>query len=316
MRPEADSIDAATVIESKDLDDDIDRFYRSGFRLLMILPADAPREALLFRDTELVRLRSNNRRHSGTTGWAAGRAGMEYRDLIPGRLGGRVIASHIRLTRGGEVPDHVHYHKIGFQMIYCVKGAIRVVYEDQGEPFWLRPGDCVLQPPEIRHRVLEAEAGSEVVEVGSPAEHETWIDHDLTLPTREFKPDRLFAGQRFVRHIAADAARESNGDDRIHLRDTGIGQASGGLLDAKVVALCAGVGSDLKALTAGADFYFGFVLSGELALAGRSLSLRAADNFAGLGVDVPAVAARSAAELLLVSGSLTLSGDRGRPSTP
>ena len=32
--------------------------------------------------------------------WVVGRAGMEYRDLIPGRLGGRLIASHIRITRG------------------------------------------------------------------------------------------------------------------------------------------------------------------------------------------------------------------------
>jgi quercetin dioxygenase-like cupin family protein len=41
-------------------------------------------------------------------------------------------------------------------MIYCHRGWVRVVYEDQGEPFVMHPGDCVLQPPGIRHRVLEA----------------------------------------------------------------------------------------------------------------------------------------------------------------
>jgi quercetin dioxygenase-like cupin family protein len=109
---------------------------------------------------------------------------MEYRDLIPGRLGGRVAASHIRLPEGGVVPDYVHYHKIGFQMIYCWRGKVKVVYEDFGDPFWLEPGDCVLQPPEIRHRVLENAAGTEVIELSSPAVHETWADHETDLPLR------------------------------------------------------------------------------------------------------------------------------------
>ena len=127
---------------------------------------------------------------------------MMYRDLLPDRLGGKLIASHIRLTEGGPVPDYVHYHKIEFQMIRCIKGRILLVYEDQGEPFWLEPGDWVIQPPEIRHRVLECEAGSEVIEISMPAEHETWVDHEMTLPTIEYRPDRDFGGQRFVRHVA------------------------------------------------------------------------------------------------------------------
>ena len=59
--------------------------------------------------------------------WHEGRAGMLYRDLIPGRLGGRFIASHIRIPVGGPVPDYVHYHKIRFQMIYCLSGWSRLV---------------------------------------------------------------------------------------------------------------------------------------------------------------------------------------------
>ena len=87
--------------------------------------------------------------------WVIGRAGMNYRDLIPNRLGGAIIASHIRIPTGGPVPDMVHYHTVGFQLIYCYKGWVRLVYEDQGPEFILRAGDCVIQPPEIRHRVLE-----------------------------------------------------------------------------------------------------------------------------------------------------------------
>jgi catechol 2,3-dioxygenase-like lactoylglutathione lyase family enzyme len=83
-------------------------------------------------------------RMAGSAAWGEGRAGMQYRDLIPSRLGGRFVASHIRIPEGGPVPDYVHFHKIRFQMIYCRKGWTRLVYEDQGEPFLLQAGDCVL----------------------------------------------------------------------------------------------------------------------------------------------------------------------------
>ena len=112
-------------------------------------------------------------RLGGPESWGVGRAGMRYRDLIPTRQGGRFIASHIAIPDGGPVPDYVHYHRVRFQMIFCHRGWVRVVYEDQGEPFVLHAGDCVLQPPEIRHRVLESSPGLEVVELGCPAEHET-----------------------------------------------------------------------------------------------------------------------------------------------
>ncbi|MCA9675959.1 MAG: cupin domain-containing protein [Kofleriaceae bacterium] len=137
--------------------------------------------------------------------WIEGRAGMQYRDLIPGRQGGRFVASHIRIPDGGPVPDYVHFHRVHFQLIYCHRGWVRVVYEDQGPPFVLQPGDAVLQPPRIRHRVLEASPGLEVIEIGCPAEHETWADHDLVLPTARVDAARDFDGQRFVRDVAAEA---------------------------------------------------------------------------------------------------------------
>ena len=40
-----------------------------------------------------------------------GRAGMLYRDLIPDRLGGAIVASHIRIPEGGPVGDSVHFHQ-------------------------------------------------------------------------------------------------------------------------------------------------------------------------------------------------------------
>ncbi|HEY8092923.1 MAG TPA: AraC family ligand binding domain-containing protein, partial [Acidimicrobiales bacterium] len=147
-------------------------------------------------------------RAAGEAAWVVGRAGMHYRDLLPDRQGGRFIASHIAIPAGGPVPDYVHFHQIRFQLIYCHRGWVRVVYEDQGEPFVLAEGDCVLQPPEIRHRVLEASPGLEVVEISCPADHVTFVEHELSLPTGAVRPDRDFGGQRFVHHEAAAAAWE------------------------------------------------------------------------------------------------------------
>ena len=37
-----------------------------------------------------------------------------------------MIASHIRVP-DGPVPDMVHYHKVGFQLIFCVAGWVDVL---------------------------------------------------------------------------------------------------------------------------------------------------------------------------------------------
>ncbi|MGI8628230.1 MAG: cupin domain-containing protein [Geodermatophilaceae bacterium] len=164
-----------------------------------------------------------------------GRAGMRYRDLLPKRQGGRFIASHILIPEGGPVPDYVHHHRVRFQMIYCAAGWVQVVYEDQGPAFVLQAGDCVLQPPGIRHRVLESSEGMEVVEIGCPAEHETTAEHMITLPTPDLRPDRVFEGQRFVRHTAADARWQQWRSPGFECRDTGIGDATDGLAGVRVV---------------------------------------------------------------------------------
>jgi len=204
--------------------------------------------------------------------WGVGRAGMRYRDLIPGRLGGRFIASHIRIPEGGPVPDYVHYHRVRFQMIFCKAGWVRVVYEDQGEPLVLRAGDCVLQPPQIRHRVLEASPGLEVIELGCPAVHETHADHQLALPTARVSPERDFSGQRFVRHIAADAAWQPWRWPGFSARDTGIAAATAGLASARVVRAQASMPSAAETSDHHAgELLFLFVLRGTLTLHSAAL---------------------------------------------
>lgn len=278
-----------------DLDTAIAEYERQGYRLEMIMPADAPRIAVVTNGTERLRLTAMSDRvhaepftafgelivpegrqafvltRASSTAWATGRAGMQYRDLIPGRLGGRFIASHIRIPQGGLVADYVHHHRVRFQMIFVRRGWVRVVYEDQGPPFDMREGDCVLQPPGIRHRVLESAAGLEVMEVSCPAEHETFRDHALDLPTPVLDPNRMFAGQRFVRHVAAKAPWHE-GEGFVY-QDTGIAAATGGLAGARIVRLTRTVEHTHKG-----EFLFLALLEGAAALASSSIGSHRLDT--------------------------------------
>src|SRR5688572_25710228 len=114
-------------------------------RLDVIYPADEPHTAILTHDGQTIRLTSSPGAQTeladlpdflpefvltpAGNASAEGRAGMRYRDLIPSRLRGRYIASHISIADGGPVADWVHFHRIALQLI-CVRcGWVRVVYE-------------------------------------------------------------------------------------------------------------------------------------------------------------------------------------------
>lgn len=203
------------------------------------------------------------RRLADQAPWVIGRAGMHYRDLIPDRLGGSIIASHIRIPDGGPVPDMVHYHTVGFQLIFCYRGWVDLVYEDQGPPFRLHAGNCVIQPPQIRHRVLFASDNIEVIEIGVPAEHVTTIDHDMILPTGSVRPDRRFSGQRFVHHKAEEAEWTPFRLAGFQSRDTTIGAHTGGVAGVHVVRK--GDGSSTWTAHTG-DILFSFVMEGGMTL--------------------------------------------------
>ena len=196
--------------------------------------------------------------------WIEGRAGMQYRDLIPDRLGGCMIASHIRISQGGPVPDMVHYHTIGFQLIFCYKGWVKVVYEDQGPPFVLKAGDCVIQPPDIRHRVLESSDNLEVVEIAVPAQHVTTVDHELELPTPHFNPERNFGGQKFCRHEVQKAVWNPWRLSGFSFRETGICHATAGLASVQVARYIGNVLAQVTSHTA--DILFSYVTQGRLTL--------------------------------------------------
>ena len=277
------------VLYCPDFDRALALFARLGFRLDTIAPADEPNVALISGHGARVRLvriaeppgagwldleavaRPPVRpafvvaRADGSA-WRTGRAGMRYRDLIPGRQGGRFIASHIQIPDGGPVPDYVHHHAIEFQIIYCYKGWVRVVYEDQGEPFVMRAGDCVLQPPGIRHRVLEASPGLEVIEVGAPAVHATHVDHELALPTAALRPARAFGGQRFARDQPAAARFVADRIAGLEACELGIAHATGGLAGVAVVRAGGAETGRGAAFRHDADLLLHVVLRGALVL--------------------------------------------------
>ena len=219
------------------------------------------------------------RRLADQAPWIVGRAGMQYRDLIPDRLGGSIIASHIRIPDGGPVPDMVHYHTVGFQLIFCYRGWVDLVYEDQGEAFRLQAGNCVIQPPEIRHRVLFASDNIEVIEIGVPAEHVTTIDHDMQLPNGAGNPQRRFQGQRFVHHRADQAVWAPHRLAGFVSRDTTISDNTQGVAGVQVMRRGAGApGWTVH----DADILFTFVMEGSMVLEGEArdpFALQAGDAF-------------------------------------
>lgn len=254
------------------------RFYRDTlqFRLDTIYPADAPCVASLSGYGLTLEIRGIRPPiadvDSGSSlfivqthcdkNWVQGRAGMQYCDLIPGRLGGKYIASRIRIRNGGIVPDYVHYHDIHFQVIYCLSGWVKVVYEDQGPAFRLHEGDCVLQPPLIRHRVLECSDNMEVLEISCPADHVTFVEHEMTLPTDSVTNDRRFGSQRFVRYAAAGANWTTSDFSGFAASDTGIAAATDDLVDVNIIRN-AGT-KQFDAMSHDRDLYFLYVLGGTV----------------------------------------------------
>jgi len=128
----------------------------------------------------------------------------------------------------------------------------------------MRPGDCFLQPPHIRHRVLECSDQMEVVEIACPAEHATLVEHEISLPTGVVDPDRDFDGQKFVFHRDHLAPWGPWVVPGFECRDTGIAAATGGIVSALTVRTT-GPGEPV-ALAHDGDIRFLFVREGSATL--------------------------------------------------
>ena len=99
----------------------------------------------------------------------------QYRDLgIAGATGGMVRAHVIKMIPPCD-PAEVskrHFHDVEFQMVYVLKGWIKGEYEGAGI-VTMREGSCWLQPPKIRHSVLDYSDDCELLEIIMPADFAT-----------------------------------------------------------------------------------------------------------------------------------------------
>jgi uncharacterized protein YjlB len=107
------------------------------------------------------------------------RSFMEYRDLgVNAATHGQFRAHVIRIKKENRGEPHdlhttgLHQHLCEFQMFYVLKVWMRFVYEGQGEHLF-QAGDCVVQPAGIVHNELECSDDVEILEIYSPAVHET-----------------------------------------------------------------------------------------------------------------------------------------------
>jgi len=98
----------------------------------------------------------------------------KYRDLgIADATSGLCQAHVIRLVP--PCTDEVrkrHLHETDLQMIYVLKGWVKNEFEGHGEQM-MSMGSCWLQPPGIRHTVLDYSADCELLEIIVPADFKT-----------------------------------------------------------------------------------------------------------------------------------------------
>ena len=99
----------------------------------------------------------------------------KYRDLgISAATNGLVQAHVVQFVppcRPEEV-SKLHYHDVEFQMVYVLKGSIKTELEGQGA-ITMREGSCWIQPPRVKHKVLDYSDDCQVLEIVLPADFKT-----------------------------------------------------------------------------------------------------------------------------------------------
>jgi hypothetical protein len=99
----------------------------------------------------------------------------QYRDLgVAAATNGLARAHVIKMVPPCD-PAEVskrHYHDVEFQLVYVLKGWIKGEYDGAGI-VTMREGSCWLQPPKIKHAVLDYSDDCELLEIILPADFAT-----------------------------------------------------------------------------------------------------------------------------------------------
>lgn len=102
------------------------------------------------------------------------RSYAKYRDLGMSKATNGLLQAHvIRLLPpcDPKVVSKRHYHDVDLQMIYVLKGWIKGEYD--GQVVTMREGAAWLQPPRIKHTVLDYSDDCELLEMIVPADFKT-----------------------------------------------------------------------------------------------------------------------------------------------
>jgi Cupin domain len=103
------------------------------------------------------------------------RSYAKYRDLGMAKATGGMVQAHVIRFVPPCNPREVaklHYHDVELQMIYVLKGWIKTELAGEGAHV-MRAGSAWLQPPRIRHKVLDYSDDCEVLEIVLPADFKT-----------------------------------------------------------------------------------------------------------------------------------------------
>jgi len=122
--------------------------------------------------------------------------------------------------------------------------------------------------------------GIEVIEIGVPAEHVTEIDHVLTLPTSQLRPEREWQGQRFVHNVGTTGEFRPFRLPGFVARDTTINANTKGVAS---VMVAKPDGQEKRWTVHHGDILFTFVMKGTMVLEGEGMepfTLSTGDAFA------------------------------------
>jgi Cupin domain len=100
---------------------------------------------------------------------------VEYRDLgVAKATNGLVLAHVLRFCKpcDPKVVAKEHLHDVVFQMVYVLDGWIKTELEGQGAHV-MKAGSAWIQPPRIKHKVLDYSDDCRLLEIVMPADFDT-----------------------------------------------------------------------------------------------------------------------------------------------
>lgn len=103
------------------------------------------------------------------------RSYAKVRDLGFAKATGGMVEAHVnRRAKPFNAKDVSipHFHDTLFQMVYVLKGWSKSEFEGHGV-IEMREGSCWIQPPGIKHVVLDYSDDLEILEVIIPADYDT-----------------------------------------------------------------------------------------------------------------------------------------------